>query len=74
VSKFNEFSIEIKFRLGNVETGTNYGSFFPIASPTAAEGTVTSLINGNYHPTSNLTPHLHGGDSSSTLKLSSTQV
>ncbi|QCE07497.1 hypothetical protein DEO72_LG9g2517 [Vigna unguiculata] len=69
----NSLQPELFHQLGNVETGTNYGSFFPIASPTAAEGTVTSLINGNYHPTSNLTPHLHGGDSSSTLKLSSTQ-
>jgi len=71
VIKFNELSIEIKFRLGNLETGTNYGSHFPIASPTA-ESTVTSFGNGNYHPTSNYTPQLHG-DSSSSLKLSSIQ-
>lgn len=67
MSKFNEFSTEIKFRLGNMEMGTNYGNHFPIASPTT-----DSLGNGNYHPISNYTPKLLG-DSSSSLKLSSTQ-
>ncbi|KOM30026.1 hypothetical protein LR48_Vigan845s005400 [Vigna angularis] len=67
----NTLHSELFHPLGNMENGTNYGSFFSITSPTA-EATVTSLVNGNYHPTSNLSPQLHG-DSSSTLKLSSTQ-
>ncbi|KAK8464764.1 hypothetical protein PHAVU_010G078024 [Phaseolus vulgaris] len=67
----NTLHPELFHQLGNLETGTNYGSHFPIASPTA-ESTVTSFGNGNYHPTSNYTPQLHG-DSSSSLKLSSIQ-